>query len=191
MNNDDRKLNNSSSQPSSEPINRQGNEVVENKRAINWLTLGAITILLVLLVGVAVYLSLTRHQSSPTVTPQLLTPTLTLPTSPSPESELPMLYLYLQWNPPEHGNFLFPIKNPPYSVELEGYYLKSAATQTYPNDFLNYYQSELSARGWQQTEVADGPNGEWHEYQRGSRHFSTGVKRVSAEEYQAIVQYSK
>lgn len=191
MNNDDRKFSNNFSQPSSEPANRQVNEVVANKRDPNWRTLGATMIVVVLLIGVASYISLTRHQPSPTVTPRLLTPTRTLPVSPTPESELPMLYPYLQWNPPEHGNFLFPIKNPPYSVELEGYYVKSAVTQTYPNDFLNYYQRELSARGWQQTEVADGPDGEWYEYQRGSRHFSTGIKRVSTEKYQAIVQYSK
>ena len=164
---------------------------LEEGRATRWRSLTIIytAIFLVILLAGAVYLGLAYRE--PTAKMHMARPTSSPTRTPTPVTELPPPYPRLQWSSPEQGEFLFPLPSPPYAIELEGYYIQSVVTQVYPNDFLNYYQRELSARDWQQTDAAGGPDGEWYNYQKASRHFSIGVKQVSEEKYQAVVQYSK
>lgn len=184
------------SQPSGDSVNRQKNQA-KNRKVTNWRALGAAVILIVLLIGAGVYLSLTRHQSPPTVTPQASIPTPTSVPLPYVFStsliELPRLYPSIQWKATESSKIVFRTRKNEL-MELEGDRTESAILGTYPDDFFGYYQQELIRRGWSKTEFASGPNGEWHGYEKDKQYIRFGVRGVRGgrlDQYQAVVEYSK
>lgn len=184
------------SQTSGDQVNLSENQD-ENGKTKKWRALDAAIILIVLLVGVAFYLSLTRHQSPPTVTPQTSIPTPTSVPLPSVFRtsliELPRLYPSIQWKATESSKIVFRTRKNEL-MELEGDRTESTILGTYPDDFLGYYQQELIRTGWSETEFASGPNGEWHGYEKDKQYIRFGVRGVRGErldQYQAIVENSK
>lgn len=174
----------------------------------------AVVLVVVLLVATGIYLSLTHRPLAPTipqtaisesVTPMPMmgrpekqetlsfeSPVVSGPTaSSSPVVELPELYPGVQWASTKTGSFVFKTRMGEL-IELDGCRIESVILKTYPDDFIAYYQRELTARGWKSTMMAgSGISGYFYGYEKDGRYITFGVfVSRSRSEYVAFVAHN-
>lgn len=105
--------------------------------------------------------------------------------------ELPPLYPNIQWKEPERGKPLF-INHDRDTIEQMGSRYESELLEDYPDDFLNYYNSDLTIRGWIKTDYASVPGSELYGYEKNDRYITIGFRSVSREpvKYSAFVEHN-
>lgn len=179
MDNDDGMSINNSGQPSNSLVNQPAREVAEKKKVTDWRSLGVFSIVVfvvILLIGI-VYLRLSYPQSVTPTPPSSASPAISPTSSLTTVEEFPPLYPHVQWESTESGRLIF--RTPRNElVELEGYRIESVLLKTYPQDLIDYYKQEVIRRGWTETEVASGPNGESYGYNKDSQYIRFGLSLV-------------
>lgn len=177
--------------------NHLNQQPAEDKRVTKWRTLGVLSacIAITLLLSTIVYLLLTSRQLTPQIpTTAPISPQVTTPESitSTPAVDLPPLYPRIQWEATESGRTVFRTSSNQL-IEQDSNITDSVILETYPKDFLTYYQEGLTRRDWNQNEYASGPNGEVYGYKKNNYYIRFGVRAVVGgrlNKYQAFVEYS-
>lgn len=148
----------------------------------NFLPIVAAALVVLALAGLIIFKLPFQKLSAPPATPTVS------------QSGLPSLYPKAEWGEAKAGNYLFPSKET-VAIEKSGYWIETKSTVSTPNDldFFKYYKTELEKYGWQEYEIADGPDGGVRTYKRGEGYYMVMTKAIASTptNFKLIIVYTK